>query len=309
MSRIIRADIILTQTIPGPMNGSPMPLARPVPTRFVLCADDYAMTPAVSRGILALFETGRITATGAMTNRPSWPEAARELRAFEGRADLGVHLNLTCGAPLTEAAGFAVGGVLPRLGPLLIRALASMLPQAAIEAEINAQLAAFEDAMGRAPEFIDGHQHVHALPGVRRALADVLARRYPGAKPYLRDAADGFASIRARGRHQQKALIVAALARPFGAGMRALGFALNAGFAGLSAFDPAADYGADFATYLKAPGGRHLVMCHPGEVDDELRALDPATDSRRVELAYFRSDRFVEACDAARMQPARFADL
>lgn len=282
-----------------------MPTMQP----FVLCADDYAMTPAVSRGILALLEVGRITATGAMTNRPYWREAARALRAFEDRADLGVHLNLTCGEPLSGPSILVRNDTLPRLAPLLVRGLAGQLPLLAIEAEIEAQLTAFEDAMGRMPDFIDGHQHVHAMPGVRRAVAAVLARRYPGTKPYLRDASDSFTSIRARGRHQRKALIVAALARPFAGRMRELGFSLNQGFSGFSAFDPRRDYGTEFPSYLVMPGAGHLVMCHPGEIDDELRALDPATDSRPQEIAYFLSDRFLDACETAGMRPARFSDL
>jgi predicted glycoside hydrolase/deacetylase ChbG (UPF0249 family) len=47
-------------------------------------------------------------------------------------------------------------------------------------------------------------------------------------------------------------------------------------------------------------------MCHPGEVDEALRALDPATESRLNELAFFRSARFEEICDAAGMARARF---
>ena len=276
--------------------------------RFVLTADDYAMTPAVTRGILTLLDAGRISATGAMTNRPGWRDAARELRAFEGKADLGVHINLTCGVPLTSAPGLAKGGILPALGPLLGRGMAGLLPQAAIEAEIAAQLTEFEDAMGRMPDFVDGHQHVHAMPGVRRAFLAVLARRYPDKKPYIRDAADAFGAIRTRVRHARKALIVATLARPFGRRMREQGFRLNEGFSGFSAFDPGADYGTDFPGYLIAPGKAHLVMCHPGEVDDELRALDPATDSRPGEIAYFLSQRFDEACAAAGMRLARFSE-
>ena len=33
-------------------------------------------------------------------------------------------------------------------------------------------------------------------------------------------------------------------------------------------------------------------MCHPGEVDDELRRLDPLTDLRAREYAYFAGDEF-----------------
>jgi chitin disaccharide deacetylase len=287
-----------------------MPQASsPVLCRFVLCADDYGMTPAVTRGILALLAAGRITATGAMTNMPAWREAARELGAFEGKADLGVHLNLTCGPPLTDAEGLVEGGALPKLPSLLARGLLGQLPLAAIQAEFNAQLAEFEDRMGRMPDFVDGHQHVHAMPGVRRVLAEVLSRRYPHEKPYVRDAADRLPAIRARGHQAGKALIVAGLARPFAAQMRRLGFTLNQGFAGFSAFDPAEDYGAAFLRYLKAPGEAHLVMCHPGEVDDALRALDPATESRPRETAYFLSGQFTDACAAAQCVPARFSDI
>lgn len=272
---------------------------------LVLCADDYAMTPAVSRGILALLETGRITATGAMTNRPSWPEAAPALRVFAGKADLGVHLSLTCGEALTAGEGWTASRAQPKLPALLARAVAGALPLDAIMREIEAQLDAFEQAMGMRPDFIDGHQHVHALPGIRRALLAVLVRRYPGREPWIRDPGDRPAAIRARGRFARKARLLALLAGPFGRRMAGTGFRLNQGFAGYSGFDPAGDYGGDFASYLVAPGPAHLVMCHPGEVDDALRTLDPATESRLTELAFFRSDRFSETCAAAGMRLAR----
>ena len=62
----------------------------------------------------------------------------------------------------------------------------------------------------------------------------------------------------------------------------AAGFALNDGFAGFSDFDAAGDFAADFASYLTAPGTRHLIMCHPGRVDAELARLDPVTASREA---------------------------
>ncbi|MBF0335117.1 MAG: ChbG/HpnK family deacetylase, partial [Alphaproteobacteria bacterium] len=37
---------------------------------FVLCADDYGLSPGVSRGILALIEMGRVSATGCMVTMP-----------------------------------------------------------------------------------------------------------------------------------------------------------------------------------------------------------------------------------------------
>ena len=280
------------------------------PTRsFVLCADDFALSPAVSRGILRLLEAGRLTATGAMTNRPSWREGARELVAFASRADLGLHLNLTCGRALTGPSRLAPGGNLPRLPALAAGALSGRLPIAALEAEIAAQLDAFAQGAGREPDFLDGHQHVHALPGVRRALANVLLRRYPREKPWLRAPAYRLASIRARRFEARKATLVAGLARGFGRAMAGHGFPLNRGFSGFSDFDAEADFAEAFRTYLIAPGPAPLVMCHPGEVDDELASSDPVVATRPKELAFFLSDRFEETCRAAGLTLARFRDL
>ncbi len=281
----------------------------PAKSRFVLCADDYAMTPAVSGGILRLLEAGRISATGAMTNLSHWPQAAPALAPFVGRADIGLHFNLTCGAPLTPMRRLAPGGEMPRLTTLLKAGMAACLPVAEVVAELEAQLEAFEQAMGRVPDFIDGHQHVHAMPGVRRALRIVLPGRYPRGKPYLRAAADSPARILARGAQPGKALLVAGLTASFGATFRALGFATNAGFAGYSAFDSRSDYAASFAGYLSAPGPRHLVMCHPGGVDDALFRLDPVRETRPQERDFFLSPRFDEICAAAAMRHVRFMEL
>jgi predicted glycoside hydrolase/deacetylase ChbG (UPF0249 family) len=45
---------------------------------------------------------------------------------------------------------------------------------------------------------------------------------------------------------------------------------------------------------IRAPGERHLVMCHPGRVDEDLRALDPVTVTREQELAFLLSPAFEE---------------
>jgi len=36
------------------------------------------------------------------------------------------------------------------------------------------------------------------------------------------------------------------------------------------------------------------VMCHPGEVDDTLRRLDPVTDQRAREYAFLAGDAFAD---------------
>jgi hypothetical protein len=277
---------------------------------FTLIADDYAITAGVSRGILRLLEHGRISGTGAMTNRPHWKGWSHALRGFSGQADLGVHLNLTLGAPLTEMPAFAPGGALPAIADVAKGALSLRLPQAELRAEIGAQLDAFEDAMGRPPDFVDGHQHVHGLPGVRRALMAALAERYGrGRKPWLRDPADAMSRIVARGRQIQKALAIGGLCVGFAGAAGKAGFLLNDGFAGFSSFDPEQDFAVDFASYLTAPGERHLVMCHPGEIDDELGKVDPVVATRSIELSFLLSDRASDCMAAAGLALARLRPL
>ncbi|PZN95586.1 MAG: hypothetical protein DCF30_18705, partial [Hyphomicrobiales bacterium] len=154
-----------------------------------------------------------------------------------------------------------------------------------IAAEIARQLDAFEDRLGRAPDFIDGHQHVHVLPGVRRAVLDAVAVRYPAGSVYLRDPADSAASIQARGVAVGKALTISALALGLRVAALRRGIPVNRGFSGVAPFDPERDFGADLARFLLRPGPEHLVMCHPGFVDDELARLDPVIETRPIEHA------------------------
>jgi chitin disaccharide deacetylase len=273
---------------------------------FCLCADDYALSPAVSRGIVEALAAGRLAATSAMTTRPSWLQAARELLDFD--ADVGLHLNLTLGAPLTRMPQFAPAS-LPAIDRVLRTAGAQDFPTAEVAQEIEAQIDAFGQAFGRMPDFVDGHQHVHVLPGIRQSLFAVLARKNLAGRLWLRDSGDRPLRILARGIDLKKALGLAFLARSFAREAKSRGFTVNDGFAGYSDFSERRDYPADFARYLVAPGKRHLVMCHPGHVDDELAALDPATASRERELAFLLSPGFIAALEKAGARLGRFSKL
>lgn len=262
-------------------------------TRIMLCADDYALTPGVSRGILDLIEAGRLSATGVMTNRPSWPAGAADLRGTpQARADIGLHLNLTQGQPLGPMPHLAPGGELPPLATVLKGALLGRLDLAEIRSEFARQIDVFEQAMGCVPVFVDGHQHVQVLPGIRGALLDELAARNLAGRVCLRDSGDRVTRILARRVEAGKALTVAAFASGFGSAARRRGFRVNDGFAGFSAFDAKRDYADDFSRFLVAPGARHLVMCHPGRIDADLAASDTVVETREAERQFFLSRHF-----------------
>jgi predicted glycoside hydrolase/deacetylase ChbG (UPF0249 family) len=286
----------------APVRGNVCALSRPdlamLAREITICADDYGLTQAVSSGILEAVEAGRLDATGAMTTRPHWKTAARDLASLSGAVEAGLHLDLTLGPPLTSMPILAPRGKLPSIGALIRLSQAGRLPEAEIRAEIAAQIDAFGEHFGRAPAFIDGHQHVHMLPGIRDWLFEAAAERGLSRKIWMRDSADRFSRILKRGVEAPKAMIVALAGRGFGKAARLRGFATNEGFSGYSAFDTRRDFAKDFERYLLAPGKRHLIMCHPGRVDYELEQLDPATYSREQELEFLLSDRFKDVLAA-----------
>ena len=130
---------------------------------LAVCADDFGLSPGVSRGIAELAARGRLSAVSCLVNMPHWRSGAALLEPLPDAVEQGLHFNLTEGERL------------PSLPRLIAGAHLGALPQEAIAAELAAQQRRFIEATGREPDFIDGHQHVHHLPGVREALLDDLA--------------------------------------------------------------------------------------------------------------------------------------
>jgi chitin disaccharide deacetylase len=254
-------------------------------TNVILCADDYALTAGVSRGIDELIAAGRLSATGAIVTSRHWPAHAVVAKRLRATAAIGLHFNLTLGRPLGAMPWLCATGQFPPVSTVVRASLARHIDGAEVGRELTRQLDAFAGALGAAPDFIDGHQHVHSLPVIRDVLLSELGRRYRGRSLLIRDPGDGATAIFGRGGAVKKALLLATLARGFGDAVRAAGFAANTSFAGVSAFDRTKSYRGELDRFFTRAGSCHLVMCHPGHVDDELATLDPVVDRRADELA------------------------
>jgi predicted glycoside hydrolase/deacetylase ChbG (UPF0249 family) len=237
----------------------------------------------VSRAVGELAAARRLSATSVLVTTRHWPTAAARLAVHRGRLAVGLHLNLTLGSPLGRMRWLARGGTFPGRNALLACSLLGLLGRAEIQGEIERQLDAFEKGVGFQPDHIDGHEHVHVLPGVRKALLAAVSRRYGRTPPLIRDPSDGWQAISARGTPRVKALGVAALAHGFAEAAQARGIPTNQGFSGFSAFDVGEPYAQELARVLREPGPCHIVMCHPGHVDGELGAIDPVVERRRME--------------------------
>lgn len=285
------------------------PPAPDAPRPIVLCADDYALAPGVSDGIRALLAAGRLSATSCMTVTRHWPEEASHLGPLAASVDLGLHLTLTDLAPLGPMPHLAPDGRLPSLRRLITAAFHRRLLAESVRREIGLelrrQLMAFVAAMGRPPDFIDGHQHVHVLSGIRE---EVVALFEDGALPAgtgLRVPWEARAAIWRRGVARARALTLSTLSAGLRRRARETGLPANDSFRGMRQFRREEDYPALFRRFLTGAGERPLIMCHPGHVDDALRRVDPVTDCRAQEFAYFASATFAIDLAAAGRRLAR----
>jgi chitin disaccharide deacetylase len=276
---------------------------------ITLCADDYGLSWGVSQGILEALRAGRLSAVSVLATSPRWPALGRDLLREGFDVDVGLHLNLTLGAPLGPMPQFAPGGKLPPVSRVIHASLRDKLPLGEIRAEIDRQLDRFEAVMERPPDFVDGHQHVQILPDIRDELLEALTERRLQGRCWLRDSGDRLHRILWRRSAIKKALFLRGVSRGFRREARRAGFAVNDGFAGFSPFHPGKDYAKQFATYLRARGRRHLIMCHPGHVDADLRAQDPVTVTREQELAFLLSPKFEEMLAKKRLTLGRMGKV
>jgi predicted glycoside hydrolase/deacetylase ChbG (UPF0249 family) len=258
-----------------------------------LCADDYGIAPGVNTAMRDLVVRGRLNATSVMVVAPSFNRseavALNALNASKQRVAIGLHVVLTAPfRPLSKGFAPLRDGAFPSLAQLLTAAFSRRLNAAALRTEIDSQLSAFQQAFGRMPDFIDGHQHVQLFPQIGEAVLAVAKARAPDA--WLRQCGRALPFL-ARWSNG-KALFLDGLSRGFRRRAATLGLRTNPAFAGAYAFDARADFATLFARFLDHLPEGSVVMCHPGFVDAQLQQLDPLTTLREREYAFFIDDAF-----------------
>lgn len=148
------------------------------PAYLIVNADDYAYFDGVSRGILTAAKDGIVTATGILANSDRLEQHAEWL-AQVPELDVGVHLNLTEGRPLSEAMRASLGpwqGRFPGKFNLLSAILRRKIPISSVSAEWQAQIDRCKE-LGLDLRFLNSHEHIHMLPALYR-VARQLAEKY-----------------------------------------------------------------------------------------------------------------------------------
>jgi predicted glycoside hydrolase/deacetylase ChbG (UPF0249 family) len=169
--------------------------------RIIFHADDFGMNAAVTDGILRGFDEGLLTSTSLLSNAPDAARAMDGWRELESRRrdgglksaprrqrlddpaaafDLGVHLNLTQGRPLTGARfpGELLGdnGVFPGVFGLFRRLRRASKPALQrVEEELTCQVQFVLDH-GHRPTHLNGHQYIELLPEIGPMVMSLMER-------------------------------------------------------------------------------------------------------------------------------------
>jgi len=230
-------------------------------TYLIVNADDYGYFRCVSKGVLEAASRGIVTATGVFATAVHFSEDAALLREYRA-LDVGVHLNLTDGVPLTKNLRGRLSrwsGRFPRKFAAAAAILSRFITPEDISLEWGAQIERCLEH-GLRVRFLNSHEHIHVLPSLFR-VATALARKYDIAHvrfPTARLAWTSAASI-------FRGAVIKALS------------AVNR----RRANRPAADFlGMEISGKLSLPyleqtiprlraGRVHELMCHPGYFDAE----------------------------------------
>jgi chitin disaccharide deacetylase len=271
---------------------------------LIVNADDLGWTEGVNRGIGEAHRNGIVTSASLLANGPAFPHAIELAR---GLPNLGVavHLNLSDGAPLAgsqtmsnlilDSLGNFAGGP-ERLALKMATASSAMhrLAVSDIESEWDLQIRRVRD-VGITPTHLDGHKHVHMLPGLFEIALRLAKRHGIGAirvsheNSRLRAALSGGAAQRAGVvlRQGVQARGLKLLARDAHEQAERAGLATADYFCGVAQTGELTKEGV-IRLLHNLPEGTTELMCHPGYVDEHLRRSGTRLqDSRQKELEIF----------------------
>ena len=122
---------------------------------LIVNADDFGRSHGINRGVAVAHDQGIVTSASVLVR---WPAAVEAAELSRERPDLGVGLHLDLSEWLYRDGEW--------------RLVYEVVPddRRAVAAEVEAQLARFQDLFGRAPTHLDSHQHVHRCDPARSTL-------------------------------------------------------------------------------------------------------------------------------------------
>jgi hopanoid biosynthesis associated protein HpnK len=261
---------------------------------LIVNADDLGWTAGVNRGIAEAHRHGIVTSTSLLANGCAFEDAVATASEMPGLG-VGVHLNLSDGAPIAPAQ--QVKSLLDEQGKftggpesLLMRLTTKNLQPKEVEKEWDAQIEKVRGA-GIRPTHLDGHKHVQMLPGLF-GIALRLAKRHGieavrvshEASPLRTALSDGNESSVVTLKQGVQARGLKLLARDAREMAERAGIVTADYFCGIAQTGVLTKAGVQ-KLLGSLPEGTTELMCHPGYADEDLRKSHTRLqESRQTEL-------------------------
>lgn len=254
------------------------------PRKIVVCADDAGWDEASDECLTGHAQRQEISAISLLVNGQNAGSWAEEPQG--DTCSLGLHLAFTW-SPQNGSHG------LPRL---LLDSYLKRLSQHTIDQAIDQQLKRFETLTGGPPAFVDGHQHVHALPLIRDQLLHALEKRYTAEdRPSVR----ATASQCWRG---SKAWVLNRLGgRALARSLNQKNWRCNRDFAGVYSLSHRADFRQLMQGWLRSIHEHGLIMVHPGSSDNPEHGLMRAAESQYLASQAWGNDRAAALVELSRL--------
>lgn len=266
--------------------------------KIVVCADDYNIAPGVSKAIRDLIAKGRLNATSVMTIFPGLEREAKALADTPSPMpiQIGLHLTLSGGFPPLVSPPMATSdGRLPGMMQLLSPLSLLQVSRKAVALEIEAQIAGFERAFGRLPDYVDGHQHCQLMPAIRKTFVRTVAKLAP--KAWVRQCAPAQKSDLLSA--DNKTRVIGTLSLGLARLAKRAGLEVNPSFSGAYDFGGSGKFADLFPRFLGELTDGGVVMVHPGFIDEVLRSRDILVERREEEYSLLASDAFHAAMKEA----------
>ena len=246
-----------------------------------ICVDGFGSDVGTNRAALRLTAMERVHAIGCSVSGEAWKTWSRLLRRLDADGvDIGLRLNLTDAAFLARSRR--------SLKALVAASWTGQLDRRGLRAEIRAQLDTFEQVIGHAPAFIDSHQQVHALSGIRLELLDELEHRYGGFRPWVRSTR----SVAGEHHNGFRRLVESLSARGLSTLTRQRGYPQNRRLLAVPPIEGGLPRYRDvWLKWLRTCGDAHLLACRPTMGGDEDDCL---VDARDLEFQWLSSAAFGE---------------
>ena len=238
-----------------------------------------------------------------MASAPWWEVDGPQLAPFMATADIGLHFALTEVPTLPVVRRLRKDRSPFTFAEVHAAAWTGRIDIDLVLDELRLQWNRFRDVVGQAPSHLDSHQHVHQLPGVRRAVLAFLDSLPAGKRPYVRTCVERRRTILRRNVDIGRALAFGWAGGALARALRERRVATNDGFSGVYNF-VAADYRALFRRFLKDVRERTIVICHPA-VDGA--PGDPIVAARIREYAYLSNEQMPADLIEAAVRVGRFA--